>query len=72
MARSVLLVASVGQAAVAASLALALDSAAAILVLAALLGVGFAIAQPAEFALVPVIGGRERLTEINGYVETSR
>jgi MFS family permease len=71
-ARIVLLVASLAQAAIAAGLALALDSAAAILVLSALLGAGFAVAQPAEFALVPVIGGEQRLTEINGYVETAR
>jgi MFS family permease len=71
-ARAVLLVASLGQMAIAAALALALDSVAAILVLAALLGVGFAIAQPAEFALVPPIAGDERLTEVNGLVETAR
>lgn len=71
--RGVLLAASVFQIVVAASLALALDSVTAILVLATLLGVGFAFAQPAEFALVPVIGaGGERLTEINGFVETAR
>ena len=67
-----LIVASLAQMRVAAGLALALDSVAAILVLAALLGVGFAVAQPAEFALVPVIGGPERLKEINGLVETAR
>jgi MFS family permease len=71
-ARGVLLTASLFQAAIAASLALALDSTTAVLVLAALLGIGFAFAQPAEFALVPVIGGDERLTEINGFVETAR
>ncbi len=93
-ARGVLLVASLLQAATAAGLALALDSVAAILVLAALLGIGFAFAQPAEFSLVPVIGSgvgatqppisegagfagagagtKERLTEINGFVETAR
>jgi MFS family permease len=70
--RRVLLVASLFQAAIAAALALALDSEVAILVLAALLGIGFAIAQPAEFALVPLIGGDEHLTEINGLVETAR
>jgi MFS family permease len=69
--RGLLIAASLVQAAIAASLALALDSLAAILVLAAVLGVGFSVAQPAEFALVPVIG-RERLTEVNGYVETAR
>jgi MFS family permease len=71
-ARGVLLVASLGQMAIAAALALALDSVAAILVLAALLGVGFAIAQPAEFALVPPIAGDDRLTDVNGLVETAR
>jgi Na+/melibiose symporter-like transporter len=71
-ARGVLLVASLGQAAVAGALAIALDSVAAILVLSALLGVGFALAQPAEFSLVPLIAGDEHLTEINGLVETAR
>ena len=71
-ARGVLLVASLIQAAIAAALALALDSQAAILVLAALLGVGFAVAQPAEFSLVPVIAGDHALTEVNGLVETAR
>jgi predicted MFS family arabinose efflux permease len=70
--RGVLLIASLAQAAVAAALAFALDSVAAILVLAALLGCGFAVAQPAEFSLVPLIGGDEQLTEINGLVETAR
>ena len=71
-ARSALIVASVAQAAVAGAMALALDSVAAILVLATLLGIGFAVAQPAEFALVPVIARDERLAEINGYVESAR
>jgi MFS family permease len=71
-ARSVLLVASLAQLVVAAGLVLALDSVAAILVLAALLGTGFAFAQPAEFSLVPVVAGGERLTEVNGLVETAR
>jgi MFS family permease len=71
-ARGVLLAASVAQLAIAAGLAFALDSVAAILILATLLGIGFAFAQPAEFALVPEIGGRDRLQEINGYVESAR
>jgi MFS family permease len=72
-ARAVLIVASLAQAAIATSLAFALDSTGAILVLAALLGIGFAVAQPAEFSLVPVIGGEApRLTELNGLVETAR
>ena len=53
--RRLLIWASLAQAVTVAALALALDSTAAILALAALLGVGFAVAQPAEFALVPVI-----------------
>lgn len=71
-ARALLLLASLAQAAVAACLALAVDSVAAILVLATLLGIGFAVAQPAEFALVPVIGGEKHLTEMNGLVESAR
>jgi MFS family permease len=71
-ARRVLMLVSFAQAIVAAGLALALDSVAAILVLATLLGTGFAFAQPAEFALAPVIAGRERVNEMNSYVETAR
>src|SRR5215218_7425157 len=71
-ARGVLLVASLAQMVVAAALALAVDSVAAIIALAALLGTGFAFAQPAEFALVPVVASGKRLTEINGLVETAR
>jgi MFS family permease len=43
-----------------------------ILVLAALLGIGFAVAQPAEFALVPRVAGEARLALANGRVETAR
>ena len=72
-ARAVLIVASVAQAGIAAGLAFVLDSTTAILALAVLLGVGFAAAQPAEFSLVPVIGGESAsLTQLNGYVETAR
>jgi MFS family permease len=71
-ARRVLIVASLLQAAVAFALAFALGSLAAILVLAALLGIGFAVAQPAEFALVPVIAGGRELADVNGYVEAAR
>jgi MFS family permease len=45
---------------------------AAILGLAALLGIGFAFAQPAEFALVPVVARGRELTQVNGLVETAR
>jgi MFS family permease len=65
--RRLLLWASVAQAVVAAALAFSLGSTAATLALAALLGAGFAVAQPAEFALVPVIGGG-----LNGPVEAAR
>jgi predicted MFS family arabinose efflux permease len=41
------------------------------LALTALLGVVFAISQPAEFALVPPLAG-ERVQEANGHVETVR
>lgn len=74
-ARSILIAASLAQAVFAAGLALALDSLAAILVLSAAIGVGNALSQPAEFALVPVIAGSSetaRLNQLNGYVETAR
>ena len=70
--RRLLICASLAQAVIAASLALALDSVAAILALAALLGAGFAVAQPAEFALVPAIAAKRRLAAVNGRVETAR
>jgi MFS family permease len=41
------------------------------LFLTAMLGVVFAISQPAEFALVPPLAG-ERVQEANGHVETAR
>ncbi|HEY3492315.1 MAG TPA: MFS transporter, partial [Solirubrobacterales bacterium] len=41
------------------------------LALTALLGVVFAISQPAEFALVPPLAG-DRVQEANGHVETTR
>jgi hypothetical protein len=44
----------------------------AVLVLTALLGLVFAISQPAEFALVPPLAGRARIQEANGHVETAR
>jgi MFS family permease len=44
---------------------------AAVLALTTLLGLVFAILQPAEFALVPLLAG-ERIQEANGHVETAR
>lgn len=69
--RRVLLVVSVGQATVAIGLAF-VSGTVAILALAALLGIGFALAQPAEFALVPGVAGEARLAAANGRVETAR
>jgi MFS family permease len=70
--RRVLVLASIGQLAAGTALALVLDSTAATLALAAVLGVGFAFSQPAEFALVPVIAGTGRTAAVNGYVEAAR
>jgi Na+/melibiose symporter-like transporter len=62
---------SLAQAAVAVALAFAGEPAV-ILPLTALLGVGFAISQAAEFALVPAVAGVGREQEANGYVESAR
>lgn len=71
--RRVLLVVSLAQAAVAVGLAFAyVSGVAAILALATLLGIGFAVAGPAEFALVPRVAGEARLSIANGRVETAR
>ena len=43
-----------------------------VLVLTTLLGVVFAISQPAEFALVPPLAGEDRIQEANGHMETIR
>lgn len=48
------------------------DAVAPALALTALLGVVFAISQPAEFALVPPLAGADRVQEANGHVETAR
>ena len=47
------------------------DGTAGVLALTALLGVVFAVLQPAEFALVPPLAGN-RIQEANGHVETAR
>jgi MFS family permease len=69
--RRVLLLVSLAQAVVAVVLAFAAGTGV-ILALAVLLGIGFAIAQPAEFALVPRVAGEARLALANGRVETAR
>lgn len=66
-----LAVASALQALAALALAFA-GSTVAILLLALALGSAFAIAQTAEFALIPAIAGEQRLARANGYVETAR
>ena len=43
-----------------------------VLVLTALLGLVFAVSQPAEFALVPVLAGERGVRAANGQVETVR
>ena len=49
-----------------------LDSLVPVLALTTLLGIVFAISQPAEFALVPAIAGEERIQAANGHMETIR
>jgi Na+/melibiose symporter-like transporter len=61
--------------AIGATLALALSfvsGLAPVLILTTLLGVVFAISQPAEFALVPPLAGEDRIQEANGHMETIR
>jgi MFS family permease len=43
-----------------------------VLVLAACLGIGFAVAQACEFALIPSVTPAGRVAEVNGVVETAR
>ena len=71
--RRLLVVASLGQAAVVAAMAPAADSLAALLPLMTLLGLGVAVSQPAEFALVPAAAGPETdAGRANGLMETAR
>jgi MFS family permease len=70
--RRILVVVSIAQAVVAGALVLLAGSTVAILLLVALLGCGAAVAQPAEFTLVPLIAGEERLAAANGRVESAR
>ena len=68
--RRVLLVAALAQAVVACVLAFT-SGTAAILVLVAVLGSGAAVAQPAEFALIPSVAGGD-VRRANSWVETAR
>jgi Na+/melibiose symporter-like transporter len=61
-----------GVGAVAAAVLAFTGNVAPVLLLTAILGVVFATTQPAEFALVPVLSGEERIQEANGHVETAR
>jgi Na+/melibiose symporter-like transporter len=69
--RRALIAVSAAQAIVAAGLAFA-DSTVAILALVALLGCGVAVANPAEFALVPSVADDDRLKAANGRIESAR
>ena len=68
----VLVVTSLAQAAVAAALAFSGGELAAILALSALLTIGNAFAQPAEFTLIPAVAAAGRVTEATGVVESAR
>jgi Na+/melibiose symporter-like transporter len=48
------------------------DALAPVLILTAALGVVFAISSPAEFSLVPLLSGENRIQEANGHIETAR
>ena len=63
---------SLAQAAIAAALALTFGGLEATLALTALLGVGVALAQPAEFALVPAAAGPGGVAAANGRIEAAR
>src|SRR6476661_831444 len=63
---------SLAQAAIAVVLALTFGGVAATLALTALLGVGVALAQPAEFALVPAAAGPDGVAAANGRIEAAR
>jgi Na+/melibiose symporter-like transporter len=68
--RLLAVVSAVG-AAVAIAVAFA-DAVTPVLALTALLGVVFATSQPAEFSLVPLLAGEDRIQEANGHIETAR
>ena len=71
--RCVLIVASLGQAAVVSGMLAGIDNLWALLPLMMLLGFGVAVSQPAEFALVPAAAGPETdAARSNGLMETTR
>ena len=69
--RGLLIRVSLAQAVVVAALAF-VSAPAGVLALAALVGIGFAVAQPAEFAMVPRVAGEDAVQVANGHVETAR
>ncbi len=69
--RRLLIAVSLAQAG-ATSLLLIADSAAALLVLTAVIGAGLAVVAPAEFSLLPVAAGEDRVASANGRVEAAR
>src|SRR5581483_7959511 len=69
-ARRLMFLAATAQAGVAVALAFS-SGVPAVIGLTALLGTGAALAQPAEFALVPALGGAN-LGRANSFVETAR
>ncbi len=67
------LLAAVSAAGAVAAMAVAFsDALTPVLVLTAALGVVFAISSPAEFSLVPLLSGENRIQEANGHIETAR
>jgi MFS family permease len=71
--RQVLIFVSLGQAAVVSAMLAGIDSLWALLPLMALLGLGVAVSQPAEFALVPAAAGPDGdAARANGLMETTR
>ncbi len=71
--RAILIVVSLGQAAVVSAMLIGVDSPWLLLPLMALLGFGVAVSQPAEFALVPAAAGPDvAAARANGLMETTR
>jgi MFS family permease len=71
--RRVLIVVSLGQAAVVSAMLIGIDNLWALLPLMMLLGCGVAVSQPAEFALVPAAAGPDTAAaRANGLMETTR
>ena len=71
--RRILITVSLGQAIVVAAMLLCVDTLWALLPLMMLLGLGVALSQPAEFALVPAAAGPSLdAAQANGFMETAR